>query len=261
MRNSIERSLKNLQTDYMDLFYVHWWDYTVSIPELMHSLNDLVASGKVNYLGISDTPAWVVTKANQYARDHGLRQFVVYQGMWNAGMRDFERDILPMCMDEGMGLCPYGVLGQRRFQTEASFNEREKSKEGRNFVPLSDHDRKISKVLEDISKRKDAAIFDIALAYVMQKAPYIFPIVGGRKVSHIQGNIDGLAVSLSEDEVKEVEAAYPFHHGFPHIFLSGSMFRGTESRPANGPGDVFLTAGSGDFDWVEGPKALRPKQL
>ena len=88
------------------------WDYATRIPELMHALNDLVVSGKVLYLGISDTPAWVVSKANEYARQKGLRQFVVYQGFWNASLRDMERDILPMCRDEGMGITPYGVLGQ-----------------------------------------------------------------------------------------------------------------------------------------------------
>jgi aryl-alcohol dehydrogenase-like predicted oxidoreductase len=93
LRISVEASLKKLQTSYIDLLYVHWWDYAVTIPELMHSLNDLVVAGKVMFLGISDTPAWVVTKANQYARDHGLRPFVVYQGLWNAAIRDFERDI------------------------------------------------------------------------------------------------------------------------------------------------------------------------
>ncbi|CBF85230.1 hypothetical protein AN1617.2 [Aspergillus nidulans FGSC A4] len=72
-------------------------------------------------IGISDTPAWVVSKANEYARQKGPRQFVVYQGMWNATMRDFERDIIPMCREEGMGLCPYGVLNQGRFQTEEGF--------------------------------------------------------------------------------------------------------------------------------------------
>ena len=124
MKMSLDASLKKLRTTYIDLFYLHWWDYSVSVAELMHSLNDLIVAGKVLYLGVSDTPAWVVSKANQYARDHGLRQFVVYQGMWNASMRDFERDIIPMCRDEGMGLCPYGVLNQGRFQTEAAFRER-----------------------------------------------------------------------------------------------------------------------------------------
>lgn len=72
-----------------------------SIPEIMKSLNTVADQGKVLYLGISDTPAWIVSKANQYARDHGLRQFVVYQGQWSAAKRDFERDIIPMCESEG----------------------------------------------------------------------------------------------------------------------------------------------------------------
>jgi aryl-alcohol dehydrogenase-like predicted oxidoreductase len=119
LKSSVELSLKNLRTDYIDLvssaqclratlsigrdlkanlaqLYVHWWDHNTSIPEMMQSLNDLVALGKVHYLGISDSPAWIVSKANQYARDHGLRQFCVYQGNWSAATRDFEREIIPM---------------------------------------------------------------------------------------------------------------------------------------------------------------------
>jgi aryl-alcohol dehydrogenase-like predicted oxidoreductase len=84
----------------------------------MHSLNDLVVSGNVLYLGISNTPSWVVSKANQYARDNNLRQLVVCQGLWNTSIRDLERDIVPMCRDEGMGLLPYGILNQGRFQTK-----------------------------------------------------------------------------------------------------------------------------------------------
>jgi aryl-alcohol dehydrogenase-like predicted oxidoreductase len=91
LKVSVEASLRKLQTDYIDLLYIHWWDFTTTIPEIMQSLNHLVVQGKVLYLGISDTPAWVVSKANQYARDHNLRQFSVYQGKWNAAERDFER--------------------------------------------------------------------------------------------------------------------------------------------------------------------------
>lgn len=111
LRVSLEASLKKLQTDYIDLLYVHWWDFTTSLPELMQSLHHVVAAGKVIYLGISDTPAWIVSKANQYARDHALTQFSVYQGHWSAAARDFERDILPMCEAEGMALAPWGALG------------------------------------------------------------------------------------------------------------------------------------------------------
>lgn len=77
MRVTIDESLRRLRTDYIDLFYVHWWDHSTSIPELMQSLNDLVRLGKVLYLGVSDTPAWVVSQANEYARQNGLAQFVV----------------------------------------------------------------------------------------------------------------------------------------------------------------------------------------
>lgn len=256
MRVSVEDSLRKLQTDYIDLFYVHWWDYTVSIPEVMHGLNDLVTSGKVLYLGISDAPAWVVSKANQYARDHGLRQFVVYQGMWNAAMRDFERDIIPMCRDEGMGLCPYGVLNQGRFQTEQGFKEREVKNDGRNFIPLSEHDRNVSRVLEDVSKAKGVELLQVALAYVFQKTPYVFPIVGARKVDHIRGVAPAAGISLSEEEEQKIESAYEFDPGFPHTFLSGTLFSNEPPKGAYGPGDVWLTKALGSFDWVESSNSI-----
>ena len=109
MRHSVDASLKKLQTDYIDLLWVHWWDYSTSIEEVMYYLNDLVVAGKVLYLGISDTPAWIVSKANEFARGHNLRPFVVYQGRWSAADRDFERDIIPMCKSEGLGICCWGL--------------------------------------------------------------------------------------------------------------------------------------------------------
>jgi hypothetical protein len=93
LRVSVAGSLKKLGTDYIDLLYVHWWDWTSSIEEVMDSLHILVEQGKVLYLGISDTPAWIVSAANVYARAHGKTQFSVYQGRWNIMQRDFERDI------------------------------------------------------------------------------------------------------------------------------------------------------------------------
>ncbi|KAF9995450.1 hypothetical protein BGZ80_001365 [Entomortierella chlamydospora] len=261
MRISLEASLKKLQTSYVDLFYVHWWDYSVTIPELMHTLNDLVSAGKILYLGISDAPAWVVSKANQYARDHGLRQFVVYQGLWNASVRDFERDIIPMCRDEGMGLCPYGTLGQGRFQTEAAFKEREENNPGRKSRPADDNERRVSKVFEKLANAKGTQITSIALAYVMHKTPYVFPIVGGRKVEHLKGNIAALSVSLSEEEIKEIDNANEFDHGFPHTFLSGTLLQGGKPQGASNPGGVCWTATSGNFDWVEDKKPIPPVRL
>ncbi|KFZ00751.1 hypothetical protein V501_10490 [Pseudogymnoascus sp. VKM F-4519 (FW-2642)] len=258
LRVSVDNSLKRLQTSYIDLLYLHWWDYATTIPELMHSLNDLVVSGKVMYLGISDSPAWVVAKANQYARDHGLRQFAVYQGMWNAAMRDFERDIIPMCRDEGMALLPYGTLGQGRFQTEASFKEREESNPGRKGKPSS-VERAVSKVMEELASAKDTEITSIAMAYVMHKAAYVFPLVGGRKVDHIKGNIDALTVDLTDEDIAKIEGAYRFDPGFPHNFLSGSLWDDEDDTPkvAQGPQDVWLTNILGTFDWVKGSKPIK----
>jgi aryl-alcohol dehydrogenase-like predicted oxidoreductase len=256
---SVENSLKRLQTSYIDILYLHWWDYSSSIPELMHSLNDLVVARKVLYLGISDTPAWVVSKANQYARDHGLRQFVVYQGLWNASIRDFERDIIPMCKDEGMGLLPYGTLGQGRFQTEAAFKEREQNNPGRKSKPRQ-VEKVVSKILEDIASAKNTQITSIAMAYVLHKTPYVFPLVGGRKVEHIKGNIDALNIALSDEDIAKIDSAYYFDPGFPHTFLSGSLFGEDTPEVPHGAKDVWLTNIMGTFDYVEEPKPIKPAQ-
>lgn len=169
LRVSLELSLQKLQTSYIDLFYLHWWDYSVDIPELMQTLNDFVKAGKIIYLGISDTPAWVVSQANQYARDHGLRQFSVYQGLWNASVRDFERDIIPMARNQGMALCPWGALGQGRFRTAEAFAQREKNNPGRQNK-VTQKDKNVSRVLETLAKQKDTMVTSIAIAYVMHKS-------------------------------------------------------------------------------------------
>ncbi|KAI4178604.1 MAG: hypothetical protein L6R41_008315, partial [Letrouitia leprolyta] len=217
LKVSLDASLRKLQTDYIDLLYVHWWDFSTSIPELMQSLHHAVAAGKVIYLGISDTPAWVVSKANQYARDHGLTQFSVYQGKWSAADRDFERDILPMCEDEGMALAPWGALGSGNFKTDVEL-ERTKG-EGRKMGEQSEQYRAVSAVLDKIAKAKGVGITGIALRYVMHKSPYVFPIVGGRKVEHLKGNIEALKVELTDEEVDEIDSAVPFQVGFPMNML------------------------------------------
>ena len=270
MRTSVEASLKKLQTDYIDLvrssaskchkntdpltwpplyqLYVHWWDFTVSIPELMQSLNQLVTSGKVLYLGVSDTPAWVVSKANQYARDHGLRQFCVYQGRWSAASRDFEREIIPMCRDEGMGLAPWGALGGGSFKSEEQ--RQQQANEGRK-IKATEEQIKISRALEKIAKRKNTAITSVALAYVMHKAPYVFPIVGGRSVEHLKGNVEALKLALSDEDIEEIEGAVPFDIGFPNSFLYG------EKVPAH-PSQVWLMGMAGTYDYVPVPKPIVP---
>ncbi|KAJ4263416.1 hypothetical protein NW762_006235 [Fusarium torreyae] len=205
-----------------------------------------------------------MAKANQYARSNGLRQFSVYQGMWNADLRDFERYILPMCREEGMTICIYGVLGQGRFQTQSAYEERQRNNPGRKFVPLFHHDKDVSRVLERVAKRKgeDTGILHIALAYVMQEAPNVLPIVGGRTVEHIKGNIAGISVAHTEEEIEEIESAYRFDPGFPHTFLSGSLLKGHDAalKGAYYPADVWYVATQGKVDSVEPQKPIKSGQ-
>lgn len=157
-----------------------------------------------------------------------------------------------------MGICPWGVLNAGRFQTEESFKEREKHNSGRQNT-ASEHDKKVSKALERVANAKDACLTDVALEYVMHKAPFVFPIVGGRKLSYIEGNIKGLGTSLNEEDIQTIERSHDFDPGFPHTFLSGtSLFSGLP-RGAYHPGDVWLTKLMGNFDWVEAPQAIIPK--
>jgi aryl-alcohol dehydrogenase-like predicted oxidoreductase len=194
-------------------------------------------------------------KIKKDARDHALRPFSVYQGKWNAATRDFERDIIPMAASEGMGLAPWGSLGGGAFKTEAQREELSKSGNPGRQVPPSATDIAVSKVLEAVAARHNTVITSVALAYVMRKAPYVVPIVGGRKVEHLLGNIEALGLDLSDQDVAEIEGAYEFDIGFPMNFL----YRGAvkEAHPANA---TFVNSVI-KFDAPDLTRAVRPKKL
>ncbi|KAL4796690.1 NADP-dependent oxidoreductase domain-containing protein [Aspergillus venezuelensis] len=241
MRVSVDNSLKKLGTDYIDLLYLHWWDFTTGVEEVMHGLNSLITAGKVLYLGVSDTPAWVVVKANDYARAHGLRPFSVYQGKWNAGFRDMEREVIPMCKDQGMGIAPWAPLGGGKFKT-AEAREAAQGDSSNRGAEMSETDIKISDALEKVAKRKGGTLHAVALAYVMHKTPYVFPIIGQRKVEHLKANIEALGIQLSQDDLAEIDAASDFDVGFPMNFI----FR--EYSINNTYADVWLTTASAQLD-------------
>ncbi|CAG9985152.1 unnamed protein product [Clonostachys byssicola] len=256
MRSAFESSLAKLQTSYIDYFYVHTWDFTTSIPELMHALHDLVSSGKVLYLGISNTPAWVVSMANEYARQKGLTPFSVYQGQWSLAERDIEREILPMCNNQGMALIPYGVLGSGSFRTtaqrQAERENPEAKREGRN-IAMTDKQEKaiVADALEKVASERGTNITSVALAWARTKGPYIFPVVGGRKFEHLKGSIEALGLELTKEEIADIEKAVPFDFGYPQTILGGP-------GGATKPGDVWMTRRFGTFDWVAPPEP--PKQ-
>lgn len=221
---SVRESLKKLQTDYIDILYIHWWDHTTSIKELMDSLHQQVESGKVLYLGASDMPAWVVSAANVYAQAYGKTPFSIYQGRWNIMVRDFEREIIPMARQFNMALAPWDVLGGGKFQTKKALEERKKNGEtlrGLTAAPTQTADEeKISEALAKVaSEHGIESVTAIALAYVLHKAGNVFPIVGGRKIEHLNDNIKALSIKLTDEQIKYLESVKPFDLGFPLAFL------------------------------------------
>lgn len=220
---SVRDSLKKLQTDWIDILYLHWWDHTTSIEEVMDSLHILVEQGKVLYLGISDSPAWVVSAANYYARAHGKTPFSIYQGRWNVLLRDFEREIIPMARHFGMALAPWEVLGGGKFQTKKALEERKKKGEGlRSLTSLgqSEAEVRMSEALAKVaSEHNTESVTAIALAYVLCKAPNVFPLVGGRKVEHLHDNIKALKIKLTAQQIEYLESVNPLDVGFPNNFI------------------------------------------
>ncbi|CAI4690354.1 BCN_G0043690.mRNA.1.CDS.1 [Saccharomyces cerevisiae] len=221
---SVRDSLRKLQTDWIDILYVHWWDYMSSIEEVMDSLHILVQQGKVLYLGVSDTPAWVVSAANYYATSNGKTPFSVYQGKWNVLNRDFERDIIPMARHFGMALAPWDVMGGGRFQSKKAMEERKKNGEGlRTFVggpEQTELEVKISEALNKIAEEHGTeSVTAIAIAYVRSKAKNVFPLVGGRKIEHLKQNIEALSIKLTPEQIEYLESIVPFDVGFPKSLI------------------------------------------
>ncbi|KAI1167993.1 aryl-alcohol dehydrogenase [Nemania serpens] len=224
---SLRDSLAKLQTDYIDILYLHWWDWTTSIEEVMDALHNVVQQGKVLYLGISDSPAWVVSAANTYARASGKTPFSIYQGRWNVMRRDFERDIIPMARHFGMALAPWDVVGQGKFQTTKEVEARKKRGEPlRNLFQegQTEDEIKVSAALAKVAEQHGIeSVTAIALAYVMAKYPYVYPIVGGRKVHHLEENIQSITIKLTDKQIEELESATIFDLGFPGTFIGAEL--------------------------------------
>ncbi|KAJ7886041.1 Aldo/keto reductase [Mycena leptocephala] len=242
MHTSVEASLKKLRTTYIDILYIHWWDWDTSIEEVMNGLHNLVVQGKVLYLGISDTPAWVVSQANQYAKDHGKTPFVIYQGAWSILDRAFEREIIPMARANGLALAPFGVLAHGNIRTDSEEQKRKETGElGRTlFKPQwerNEEQRKMAAALEKVAAEVGAkSIHAVAIAYVMQKTPYCFPIIGGRKIENMLANVEALDISLSHAQIAYLESIIPFDPGFPQTMIGD----GKEYRILTSSAAVFV---------------------
>ncbi|KAG4417920.1 hypothetical protein IFR04_008974 [Cadophora malorum] len=228
---SLRDSLKKLRTDYIDILFVHWWDFGTSVEEIMTHLHAAVMSKQVLYLGVSNAPAWVVVKANEYARHNGMTPFSVYEAKWNATQRDAEAEIVPMCEDQGMGVMTFATLGggsiltakERAEKAEAS----RKPKNGeRVSQPLTEDETKICEVLEAIAEEKKTSIQAIACAYLFSQTTYVIPIIGMQSVKHVEDMSSFLEVQLSPLESKRIQTAAKFDPRYPLNFAY--QFKGNQ---------------------------------
>ncbi|KAF6810482.1 norsolorinic acid reductase [Colletotrichum sojae] len=219
MHISVRESLKKLRTDHIDILYVHWWDFATSVEEVMRGLHAYVMAREVLYLGISNAPAWIVVKANAYARANGLTPFSIYQGKWNAGFRDMEAEIVPMCEDQGMAIVPWAALGGGQLLT-AEQRRDPNARKPRNGQepPLA-----LCEKLEEIATEKGTTLQAIALAYLFHQSPHVFPIVGVNTVAHIQALPEAVGVKLSKADIDRIHEASPFDPRYPMNFYFGYM--------------------------------------
>ncbi|KAH6691440.1 norsolorinic acid reductase [Plectosphaerella plurivora] len=216
---SVRDSLKKLRTDYIDVLYVHWWDFSTSVEELMTRLHALVMARQVLYLGISDTPAWIVVKANEFARRNGMTPFSVYQGRWNAAFRDMEAEIIPMCEDQGMGIVSWASLGGGQLTTAAQRRNMADDADAPKGYGRNDFDVPVSEVIEELATAKGVTFQQVALAYLFHQSTYVFPIVGVQTVEHVKAMPGAISVKLSEEEIGQLHGAAPFNPLFPNTFL------------------------------------------
>ncbi|KAF8172995.1 aryl-alcohol dehydrogenase [Mycena galopus ATCC 62051] len=224
MKLSVESSLKRLRTTYIDIFYVHYWDLHCSVEELMDGLHILVLSEKVLYLGISDSPAWFVVKANDYAKANGKTPFVIFQVAYSVLQRDIEREILPMCRHEGIALAPFRVLAGGHIRSDAE--EARRRSTGENGTPIrgpwerTPDEKKMCDALEVVAAEVGAKnITAVAIAYTMHKAPFVHPIIGGRTVEQLLANIEALEITLTDAHLAYIDGILPFDQGFPNSFI------------------------------------------
>ena len=216
---SVEGSLERLGTDYIDLLYLHAWDFTTPVEEVMRGLDDLIRAGKVLYIGISDTPAWIVSKANTMAELKGWTSFITMQAEYSLIKRDVEREIIPMCDNLKLGVTAWAALGAGVLTgkyLDKSFDNRRLSEQSEK---INDRNHKIAQTVVDVAKEIDASPSQIALAWMRQKWPFVFPIIGSRKPDQIKDNLECLNVSIPEALMQKLDDVSAIEMGFPHDFI------------------------------------------
>ncbi len=212
MMKQIEKSLRRLQTDHVDLYQTHRWDYDTPIEEVLAAFDDLIHQGKVRYIGGSSMFAWQFQKALYTSKMLGLARFITMQNLYNLCYREEEREMIPLCKDQGIGLIPWSPLARgfltgkyERSDSPASSRFRSDKPLGNNYFRPEDFD--ILDRVKELAKQKGVTPSQISLAWVLHKG-VTAPILGATKVEHVESAVASLDVKLSSDDMKYLEELY-----------------------------------------------------
>jgi aryl-alcohol dehydrogenase-like predicted oxidoreductase len=227
MIQALEASLKRLRTDYIDLYWVHAWDFMTSVEEVMRALDDMVRAGKILYAGISDTPAWIVSQANTLASLRGWTPFVGLQIRYSLIDRAAERDLLPMAQAFDIGVTIWGALGggllSGKYLNNQSPNEPKRLAAG--DPGLNERNLKISEEVKRVADRIDKTPSQVSLNWVRQSRACMIPIIAGRTVAQIEDNLGCVDFTLQEEFVRTLNEASGIDLGFPHDLLAADRFK------------------------------------
>nr|WP_279664562.1 aldo/keto reductase [Ectobacillus ponti] len=212
--HEIDQSLQRLGTDYVDLYQIHRWDYDTPIEETMEALHDIVKYGKARYIGASAMPAWRFMKAQHVAEKHGWTKFVSMQNHYNLLYREEEREMMPLCKEEGIGVIPYSPLASGRLTRDWSEttlrSETDQVQKGK-YDATADADRLVVERVAALAEQHGVPRVQIALAWLLHKHPVTAPIVGATKLSHLEAAAAAFSVKLTAGEMAFLEEPYVPH--------------------------------------------------
>lgn len=212
--SEIDHSLQRLGTDYVDLYQIHRWDYETPIEETMEALHDVVKAGKARYIGASSMYSWQFLKALHIAEKNGWTRFVSMQNHLNLLYREEEREMLPLCKEEKIGVIPWSPLARGRLtrEWEESTDRSETDEFGKYlYAQTAEADRIVVERVAELSRKRSVPRAQIALAWVLQKEPVTSPIIGATKILHLEDAIAALKVELSPEEITYLEEPYVPH--------------------------------------------------
>jgi aryl-alcohol dehydrogenase-like predicted oxidoreductase len=211
----LEQSLRRLGTDYVDLYQIHRWDYQTPIEETMEALHDLVKSGKVRYIGASSMFAWQFAKAQYLADQHGWTRFVSMQNHYNLLYREEEREMMPFCKDQGIGVIPWSPLARGRLTRpwqQESTKRSETDQFGKGLYGRTEAaDRQVVDRLGELAERRGVPRAQLALAWLLSRPGITAPIVGATRLNHLPDAVAALALHLTGDEIAALEEPYVPH--------------------------------------------------